>query len=331
MYRLTGAVLSTALTVALSGCATNNSNPQLAALEENYRSAADSHSMAAAPKAFEQAKRAVFSARDSWNRDEDSALVEHEIYVASKRIEIARARADKNIAMNTVDDAGNARLQTQLDAREQDVVEAEQRFDAVAQAATQAAAQREQAQQESSVARQTAISASQRAQSAQEQALTSQSEAIDAQQSALQTQSALNALVSEVVQSKGVEARQTDEQMVFTLEDVMFEFDKANLKPGGKRALEKIAEALALVPDANIVIEGHTDALGDDSYNLRLSEQRANAVRDELLKLGVSGQAIKAEGLGEQFPVASNDTDEGRQHNRRVEIVVADESLAVVQ
>lgn len=331
MDRLTGTVLSAALTVALSGCATNNSNSQLTALVENYRSAADSHSVAAAPKAFEQAKRAVDSARDSWNRDEDPALVEHDIYIANKRIEIARARADKNIAMNTVDNAGMARLETQLDAREQEIVEAEQQLDTVAQAAARAAMQREQAQQDASVARQTAISASQRAQLAQEKALANQSEAIDAQQSALRMQAALNEIVSEVVQSKGVEARQSDEQMVFTLEDVMFEFDQADLKPGGKRALEKIAEALALVPGSSIVVEGHTDSLGDENYNLHLSEQRANAVRDELVKLGVSGQAIQAKGLGEQFPVASNDTDAGRQHNRRVEIVVADENLAAVE
>ncbi|MGA7305130.1 MAG: OmpA family protein, partial [Rhodothermales bacterium] len=76
----------------------------------------------------------------------------------------------------------------------------------------------------------------------------------------------------------------------------------------------------------NILIEGFTDNVGKTSYNVDLSQRRANAVRDALISKGISQSRIRTNGLGEEYPVATNDTEAGRQQNRRVEIVISDES-----
>lgn len=120
--------------------------------------------------------------------------------------------------------------------------------------------------------------------------------------------------------------KQTDRGVIVTLGDVLFDTNKAQLKPGGIRAVQKVAEALKQNPERTIVIEGFTDSTGSNSYNLELSERRANAVRDALLDMGISADRITARGLGESLPVASNDTEAGRQLNRRVEIIFSDES-----
>lgn len=109
--------------------------------------------------------------------------------------------------------------------------------------------------------------------------------------------------------------------------DVLFDFDKADLKPEARPQLEKVASLLKSSPKASATIEGHTDAKGDDAYNQKLSERRAESVRKWLADNGVAGK-LAARGYGKKKPVAPNttpdgkDSPEGRQKNRRVEIVV---------
>jgi outer membrane protein OmpA-like peptidoglycan-associated protein len=105
---------------------------------------------------------------------------------------------------------------------------------------------------------------------------------------------------------------------------VMFRHDDATLLPEARARLDRIADALKqMAPDQKIVIEGHTDALGTDEYNDRLSENRANAVRSYLLQRGVAADRVVAVGRGEKEPIAPNQTAEGRANNRRVEIVIS--------
>ena len=120
-----------------------------------------------------------------------------------------------------------------------------------------------------------------------------------------------------------LQADRTERGLVVTLGDeVLFDVDEAELKPGGMQRLARVAEFLRQNPDRNVLIEGHTDSTAPDDYNLALSQRRANAVEDFLIAQGVDPTRISAIGYGEQQPIATNDTVAGRQANRRVEIVV---------
>lgn len=121
-------------------------------------------------------------------------------------------------------------------------------------------------------------------------------------------------------------AKQTDIGMVMTLSDVLFDVGKATLKPGAQRSLDRLAEFMKKYPERKIRIEGFTDTTGKAETNQELSDKRAEAVRDELAKRGISTERIEAIGYGPAFPVASNSTAAGRQRNRRVEIVISDEA-----
>ena len=111
------------------------------------------------------------------------------------------------------------------------------------------------------------------------------------------------------------------------MSDVLFDTGSYILKPGAREKLAKVSGILLAHPGLTMQIEGHTDSVGSDEFNQRLSEQRAESVRDFLLEQGVLPSSISAQGLGKNQPVASNDTAEGRQRNRRVEIVVNGDSI----
>lgn len=117
-------------------------------------------------------------------------------------------------------------------------------------------------------------------------------------------------------------AKKTDRGLVLTLGDVLFDTDKATLKPGAIPAIDRLTAFLKDAPDRSVEIEGHTDNVGTDEYNQDLSQRRADAVRQALLSRGVTPDRIRATGKGESFPIASNDSAGGRQQNRRVEIII---------
>jgi outer membrane protein OmpA-like peptidoglycan-associated protein len=126
-------------------------------------------------------------------------------------------------------------------------------------------------------------------------------------------------------QVRELEARQTERGWVVTLGSVLlFEPGGASLKPAGRRALADVAEIVRKDPERNIVIEGFTDSTGRDAGNQRLSEQRAEAVRDALVADGVAPERIVSRGLGEAFPIASNASPAGRRLNGRVEILIGE-------
>ncbi|MEO7774449.1 MAG: OmpA family protein [Steroidobacteraceae bacterium] len=121
-----------------------------------------------------------------------------------------------------------------------------------------------------------------------------------------------------------MQAKQTDRGMVITLGDVLFDTGKSELKAGALNTVERLAGFLNQYPNLRVLIEGHTDSRGSAEYNLGLSERRAASVRLALASRGIDGARIQARGLGKDYPVASNDTREGQQANRRVEIVFSD-------
>ena len=106
------------------------------------------------------------------------------------------------------------------------------------------------------------------------------------------------------------------------LRGVNFDFDKSNIRADAAEILEEAARILQDEPDVRISVDGHTDARGTDAYNDRLSERRAQAVVDRLTRLGVSRSRLEPQGYGESRPVATNETEEGRAQNRRVELNV---------
>jgi outer membrane protein OmpA-like peptidoglycan-associated protein len=124
------------------------------------------------------------------------------------------------------------------------------------------------------------------------------------------------------VQLSELKARQTERGLELTLSNVLFDFDKATLKPGGERSLGVLVDFLKANPTRRLTVEGHTDSLGADSYNLQLSQQRANAVRDWFTQNSIGADRITAQGMGENYPLASNDSEAGRQENRRVQIII---------
>ena len=99
-----------------------------------------------------------------------------------------------------------------------------------------------------------------------------------------------------------LQAQQTDRGLVVTLGDILFDFDEAELTPGGELQVARLADALRQMPDRNVLIEGHTDSSGSDAYNLELSQRRANAVEDLLIVQGVDPTRVLTRGYGEQYP-----------------------------
>lgn len=124
---------------------------------------------------------------------------------------------------------------------------------------------------------------------------------------------------------KELQAERTDRGMVLTLGDVLFDLNKADLKASGQQTIGRLAQFMREYEDRRVRVEGYTDSTGKDSYNQKLSERRAEAVRDALLSQGIERRRVETKGYGEQYPVASNDSSAGRQQNRRVEIVISDE------
>ncbi len=133
------------------------------------------------------------------------------------------------------------------------------------------------------------------------------------------------ATVQEVRQAmRALGAQETDLEVRVELPaDVLFDFDKAQIRPDASQALAQLATVIRAYPSENVQLDGHTDAKGDDAYNRKLSERRAEAVKRWLVdKETIEAGRLATRGWGEKRPVASNDDEAGRQRNRRVEVVI---------
>lgn len=128
------------------------------------------------------------------------------------------------------------------------------------------------------------------------------------------------------LEGKFASVRRDARGTIVSLADILFDFDKATLRRDVELNLVKIATILNQYPEMKVQIEGHTDAVGTDEYNLGLSQRRAQAVYEFMIAQGEVAQArLNHEGYGESRPVADNDTEEGRQKNRRVDLVILDQ------
>ncbi len=124
-----------------------------------------------------------------------------------------------------------------------------------------------------------------------------------------------------------LDTRDTERGLVVNMSDVLFDTGKYTLRPIAREKLARLAGIVLAYPGLRLEAEGHTDNVGSEELNRRLSEQRAGAVREYLVTQGVPAHAVTAVGMSFSMPVASNDTREGRQQNRRVEIIVSGEVI----
>jgi outer membrane protein OmpA-like peptidoglycan-associated protein len=124
-----------------------------------------------------------------------------------------------------------------------------------------------------------------------------------------------------------LETRESARGLIVNLSDVLFDTASSNLKAGAREKLAKVAGILLSHRGLKLQVEGHTDSVGSEDYNQRLSENRASSVRTYLVEQGIAANSIGTAGFGETTPVASNDTPAGRQQNRRVELIVSGESI----
>jgi len=180
----------------------------------------------------------------------------------------------------------------------------------------------------------------QRAETAKLQAERAQQEAIEQQQrlAAQADQARQDALRSQQEQAElrhqlliqlnqVLETRETARGLIVNMSDVLFDSGQYTLKPGAREKLAKVSGIILAHPGLRIDVEGHTDSIGSDEYNLKLSENRASSVRSYLVSQGVNSGVVTAKGYGKAKPVANNSTAAGRQQNRRVEMVVSGEML----
>lgn len=217
-------------------------------------------------------------------------LVEHNAYLAERRSRTALGTAEIRQTEADVAAAREERRRTQLQTRERE-----------------AAAARARAEQADAARRE----AAQRAELMQRDKTSVVAADLAAEVKRLETELA------------DVRAKQTDRGWILTLKnELLFDSGGATLKPGAQRALDNLAQFLRKHPERDIAIEGFTDSIGSADSNQRLSERRAQAVKDALTGRGVESRRINARGYGTSFPVASNATETGRQLNRRVEIVI---------
>jgi len=184
----------------------------------------------------------------------------------------------------------------------------------------------EKAKAEADAARQAALQQQQLLAQQAEQARLAQSEAEKARLSAEQDKERLR---QQLLQQFNMilETRDTARGLIVNMSDVLFDTGKWTLLPLAREKLARVAGIILSHPGLMIEVEGHTDSVGGDAYNQKLSEQRASSVRDYLLSQGLKSDILSAKGFGETIPVASNDTAAGRQQNRRVELVVSGEVI----
>lgn len=303
---------------ALGACSSvPRDNARLDEARSSLRSAmALPHTGSLAGSEVKQASDALALAEAAQMRGDSVATVDHLSYLALQRSSIVQEASNRKAAELAVTEANAARDKLRLEARTQEANTA-QRQAAVAQRDAQLSQRDAQAAQRDAEAAQRAAQDAQRGTAAaQQQSAASQQQAQEAERRAAELRAQLAAL----------DAKKTERGMVITMGDVLFDSGRAELSSGGMRNVEKLSSFLKTYPERKVMIEGFTDSVGGDALNQALSARRADAVRAALQSQGVGTERLATRGYGESFPVAANDSASGRQLNRRVEIVLSDET-----
>jgi OOP family OmpA-OmpF porin len=286
-------ILSIVLVSMAIGCAAHRVNPTLAKAQASYQAAKDN------PDVEKNAAVALYEAKKSLDKAEKAEFVkdiEREASRAERQVQIAIAQTEQKIAEQKID----------LFTKENETLLLER--------------SRRQADQRG-------MEANQARQEADQMKKDADTKAMEAERLRMEAEKTKEELAQSQKDLAELQAKETERGLVLTLRDVLFETGKAQLLSGAMWTVQKVADFLLKNPDRNVLIEGHTDSVGGEDYNLGLSEQRADSVRRALIDDDVSPERITIKGYGERFPVAGNDTPEGRQQNRRVEIVIMNEGV----
>lgn len=275
-----------------------------------------------APLAVRDAEETIEAAELATNKERRAHLV----YLAERQVGIARARAEQVAAREQIADLEEAREQILMEARIREAERARQAAERARMLSEARAEEAARARQEAEEARRRQAELAQQAQQARDEADAAREVAQARAREADLARQEAEALKSQVADLKSelsnLQTRETERGVVVTVGDVLFEVNRADLKAGAIRNLGKLVDFLQGYPDRDIRIEGHSDSTGASDYNLDLSQRRAESVREMLVGRGIGSGRITTEGLGEDYPVASNDSEAGRQQNRRVEIIL---------
>jgi outer membrane protein OmpA-like peptidoglycan-associated protein len=281
----------------------------------------------------------MMPARQAAQTAEDSRLIaiqkQEEAYLAEQK-ELARQR--EAAALERARAEETARLRAEIEKQSADARRQQAEVERLNADAARIAAEREKAAAESerlAAERQKADAERQRADAeaaraaAESARLAAETQAQQAQALAAQSDREKAELRDKLREQLNIilETRETARGLIVNLSDVLFDTDRASLRPGAREKLSRVAGILLSHPGLKIEVEGHADSTGPTGYNQRLSEHRADSVRDYLVGQGIAPGTVATSGFGETQPVATNATAAGRQQNRRVELVVSGEPI----
>jgi len=289
---------------------------KLQSAEDSYAQKRDRKTVeAVARDAIQTAEEARVIAVKAKSEEEAQAKVAGEKRAAEERE--AKARADAEAEVKRRQEADQARAQAE--AAKADAVRLQQEAQKAAADAAAAKAEAEKARAAALADQQAAI----------EQKQAAEAEAEKARQAAAKAESEKADLRAQLLNQLNsiLQTRDSARGLIVNMSDVLFDTGSATLKPGAREKLAKISGIVLAHPGLTLQIEGHTDSVGSDDFNQQLSERRADSVRDFLASQGVGASSMTAKGFGKTQPVASNDNAEGRQRNRRVELVVNGDAI----
>ncbi len=278
-----------------------------------------------APLALGEAERALRAAEQAAG---DDLYRSYLVYMADRRIQIARTMAEREQYEQTLDDLEDEHSamlikssQMEADQARMEAARARLLVATTVEDAQRAREEKEAALRKEAESARSAQLSAEEADQARRLANSSASEADFARREAELASQQISSLTRQL---ENLQLRQTESGVVVTLGDVLFASGQVQLVDGGLSSLEEVVDLLQTEPEKKIRVEGHTDSRGDAEANLQLSAQRADAVREALISLGVSADRVTATGMGEDFPIASNDDEAGRARNRRVDVILLD-------
>jgi outer membrane protein OmpA-like peptidoglycan-associated protein len=292
---------------------------QLQNAEDVYRRGSEKKSVeAAAREVVETAEEArVMAVKQKAELDAQAAAAAAKKAAEDQAAAELRRRQDAELARQQAEQAKAEALRMKQEAEKAAAEAARQKQEAEAAAAA-ARAQQEAAQAAAEQAAREKAAALDQAEQARQAAAKAEAEKAD-----LRAQ--LLAQLNSILQT-----RDSARGLIVNMSDVLFDTGSSTLKPAAREKLAKISGILLAHAGLTLQIEGHTDSVGTDDFNQQLSERRADTVRDFLAEQGVPASSISARGFGKTQPVASNETAEGRQLNRRVELVVNGDAIGKV-